>query len=306
MKKKLFGIIFTAAMVGAMSATTFAAQSGWTATDGRWWYDNGDGTYKHSGWHWVDDNKDGIAECYYFDEAGWLLVDDTTPDGCTVDENGAWTEQGVVQTKAVEDSAVNQQDEYTGVFEMLTVMNDDSLTVTKNEDGTYRFVKVVNGTVQYDRNARMEERKEGVDWVRFIDTEDNRVWIYYYDSRLKYSTAFDDWCEKPDYEKLAALKANRNFEGTFALEANSNYLLCVTKKSNNLYHFKHICDGELLYEYDAVPKQYEGNMCYDSVEFYDAAEGYYHVSYELDKTSDHYSYCCAGEGYADVWEPVGR
>ncbi len=64
-----------------------------------WWYDNGDGTYPHSAWVWLDGNKDGIAECYYFDKDGWMLANTRTPDGYTVNGNGAWVENGRVQVK---------------------------------------------------------------------------------------------------------------------------------------------------------------------------------------------------------------
>lgn len=65
-----------------------------------WWYDNGDGTFPASTWMWIDGNADGRAECYYFDEAGRMLSDTVTPDGYTVDENGAWT-LGFVRQKYV-------------------------------------------------------------------------------------------------------------------------------------------------------------------------------------------------------------
>ena len=55
-----------------------------------WWYDNGDGTFPISSWMWIDGNNDGIAECYYFDDTGRMLSDTVTPDGYTVDKNGAW------------------------------------------------------------------------------------------------------------------------------------------------------------------------------------------------------------------------
>lgn len=65
----------------------------------RWWYDNEDGTWLANGWHWVDGNRDNTAECYYFNNEGWLLTGTTTPDGYQVDNNGAWVSNGVVQTK---------------------------------------------------------------------------------------------------------------------------------------------------------------------------------------------------------------
>ena len=66
-----------------------------------WWYDNGDGTYPYSRWEWLDGNNDGIAECYYFDAEGWMLANTTTPDGYSVNADGAWIEGGKVQVKSV-------------------------------------------------------------------------------------------------------------------------------------------------------------------------------------------------------------
>ena len=64
-----------------------------------WWYDFGNGDYFKSSWQWIDGNQDGIAECYCFDENGWMYENTTTPDGYTVNENGAWTVNNIVQTK---------------------------------------------------------------------------------------------------------------------------------------------------------------------------------------------------------------
>jgi len=64
-----------------------------------WWFDFGNGDYFKSSWQWIDGNQDGIAECYCFDENGWMYENTTTPDGYTVNENGAWTVNNVVQTK---------------------------------------------------------------------------------------------------------------------------------------------------------------------------------------------------------------
>lgn len=73
----------------------------WIEEDGRWWYDAGNGIYLSNGWYWIDGNQDGTAECYYFDESGWMFADRMTPDNYTVDANGAWIENGVLQTKQV-------------------------------------------------------------------------------------------------------------------------------------------------------------------------------------------------------------
>lgn len=65
-----------------------------------------DNTYGHmyTGWKWIDDNGDGFAECYYFQELsdgrrGRLYKSTTTPDGFAVNEKGQWVENGHVITK---------------------------------------------------------------------------------------------------------------------------------------------------------------------------------------------------------------
>lgn len=65
----------------------------------RWWYDNGDNTWAANGWRWIDGNQDGVSECYYFDAEGWLLTSTTTPDGYNVNADGAWTVNGIVQSR---------------------------------------------------------------------------------------------------------------------------------------------------------------------------------------------------------------
>lgn len=106
MKKKLTAVLLTAILAITMSAPAFA--SGWMKGQGKnsekWWYQSNNGSTYLTGWQWLDGNGDGISECYYFDYNGWLLVNTTTPDGSTVNENGAWTVNGTVQTRSSADS----------------------------------------------------------------------------------------------------------------------------------------------------------------------------------------------------------
>ena len=77
------------------------AQADWVKGENKnaWWFDFGNGDYFKSSWQWIDGNQDGIAECYCFDENGWMYENTITPDGYTVNENGAWTVSNIVQTK---------------------------------------------------------------------------------------------------------------------------------------------------------------------------------------------------------------
>lgn len=100
MRKK--GMMTAAAamvMAAAMSMTSIAA--GWQKDDNGWRYGtNADNSTWYMGsWQWIDGNGDGIAESYFFDQNGYLLVNTTTADGFTVNADGAWVLNGVVQTK---------------------------------------------------------------------------------------------------------------------------------------------------------------------------------------------------------------
>ena len=67
-----------------MSAATTALAGQWQQNSKGWWWQEDNGTYPKSQWQWIDGNKDGIAECYYFDNSGYMLSNTTTPDGYVV------------------------------------------------------------------------------------------------------------------------------------------------------------------------------------------------------------------------------
>ena len=101
MRKRLITLLTAAALSAAMSMTAFAA--GWQQNTTGWWYGtNADNSQWYSNdWQWIDGNNDGTAECYYFDGNGYMAANTTTPDGYQVNENGAWVQNGAVQTKQV-------------------------------------------------------------------------------------------------------------------------------------------------------------------------------------------------------------
>ena len=99
-KNWIIKVFITTGLFIVLSANLVFA-SGWTKgiSKNAWWFDFGNGDYFKSSWQWIDGNQDGIAECYCFDENGWMYENTTTPDGYTVNENGAWTINNIVQTK---------------------------------------------------------------------------------------------------------------------------------------------------------------------------------------------------------------
>lgn len=106
-------VILAVAVTSFSCIMTVSAYAGnWVKNNTGWWYDNGNGTWPSSSWQWIDGNADGIAECYCFDGAGYCMINATTPDNYTVNDSGAWTVNGAVQTKSVNIQNVQKDDNY--------------------------------------------------------------------------------------------------------------------------------------------------------------------------------------------------
>lgn len=121
-----------------MCIPAFAGQ--WVSNTTGWWWQNDDGSWPANSWQWLDGNKDGVSEFYYFGKDGYLLVNTTTPDGYKVNADGAWTDNGVIQTK----TAATKQENPTSTSAQAT--DDYSGTyVEKWDDGT-----VITHTIVYN------------------------------------------------------------------------------------------------------------------------------------------------------------
>ncbi len=86
---KVRKILFTTICITAFTGIT-AFGGSFQKSGNAWWYDNGNGTYPKGTWAWLDPDNDGMAQCYYFDDNGWLLTSARTPDGHFVNDKGAW------------------------------------------------------------------------------------------------------------------------------------------------------------------------------------------------------------------------
>lgn len=99
MKKKFAAVTGGILLSVAMTIPVFAGS--WQSNTTGWWWRNDNGSYPVNTWEWLDGNRDGIAECYYFDGNGYMLTITTTPDGYFVNADGAWVQDGAVQVKNV-------------------------------------------------------------------------------------------------------------------------------------------------------------------------------------------------------------
>lgn len=96
-KKWMITGVLTAGLVLAAAPAAFAGE--WKQDDQGWWWQDDDGTYPADEWRWLDGNQDGTAECYYFNELGYLLTNTVTPDNYIVNDNGEWVLEGQLQTQ---------------------------------------------------------------------------------------------------------------------------------------------------------------------------------------------------------------
>lgn len=110
MRKGFIKVLTTTALLSMLaSSTVFAGQ--WKSDNNGWWYQNDDGSYPTNTWQWIDGNGDGVSESYYFNENGYMLTNTVTPDNYTVNADGAWTVNGVVQTQGQSTTASQSYDE---------------------------------------------------------------------------------------------------------------------------------------------------------------------------------------------------
>ena len=102
-------LLFTMSFVAAINISTFA------------------GT-----WQWIDTNGDGLAACYYFED-GALQSGGVTPDGFTVNQDGAWIVDGIVQQRSVLTDTAHENISFSGTTDTASTYN-----------GRYRFTRATS------------------------------------------------------------------------------------------------------------------------------------------------------------------
>jgi hypothetical protein len=148
----------------------------WKQDDTGWWWQNDDGTYVKGTWMWLDGDNDGIAQCYYFDASGYMWgAGNTTPDGYTLNQEGQWIVDGVVQTKQVEVKTATTTD--TSATSTNTDTNNTADSSQFYEDnGGFNEYGVSNTAIAMFAGTREENAKYGEVEVRGYN---NATTVYY-------------------------------------------------------------------------------------------------------------------------------
>lgn len=164
MKRKTLVILTVVGMLST-SMTSFAGE--WRKDEVGWWWLNNDGTYPINEWKWIDGNKDGVSECYYFGSDGYILMD-TVIEGYQVTSDGSWVVDGKTMTKVTEIKSQVEESAYTRGTR-FELEEGEYLVGYDFDEGTYNINLVSGkGTIRYK-----------------FDSGDS-------DERVSFSKSFDD------------------------------------------------------------------------------------------------------------------
>lgn len=183
--------------------TSFAGS--WKEEGGTWSYVKEDGSYPVNQWMWVDGNLDGYAECYCFDEDGYCLIDTTTPDGYTVDVNGAWTVNGAVQRRLSVSGTLRYYDKRTGLARLYAQEAGGIILSMYNENVQFavlnlepeRILTITDGNSEEEYNDKVSQihfrvKSENVrDWEQTIppswrDYQNKKVTIVFLEDKPRF------------------------------------------------------------------------------------------------------------------------
>ena len=146
--KKFIKVLSLSCILSSFFTLTAFAGAWLTAKDG-WWYRYDDGSYPTSQWVWLDGDNDGVSECYYFNERGYLITNTHSPDGCYVDANGAWVDSGRVQTRGQKKQASRfRRDWIYGVYQCHDEYLDAEMELGYYSDSGAMYIRI-EGNLSY-------------------------------------------------------------------------------------------------------------------------------------------------------------
>ena len=248
--KKIVALLMAMAMVVGSNMTVFA--SGWQQNTTGWWWQNDDGSWPANSWQWLDGNGDGVAECYYFDGNGYMLANTTTPDGYTVNADGAWTVNGEIQTQNV---AVNNGGAATGGVNHNAGYDPAHPLAGKIDEWNLRIsntglIGASGIPICYDNVQALLTNQMDKYYIapvgNSIDPETgNQMYVFQedYDKGVMLENAlyqwFCNWLNGMDFENMSEMDKAREiqkvlgqgvYEGMGSLERNAYYSVLIDKK----------------------------------------------------------------------------
>jgi hypothetical protein len=196
----------------SISTATAAFAGTWEQNNqGKWWYQEDDNSYPASTWEWIDANSDGLSECYYFDQNGYLLTNTMTPDGYTVNESGAWVNQGIIQQKPSTPNTVNEM-EKNGIQLLQTAnqkltqldsvdakgklqcqLSTQGIVIPVNADFLMQYHNLHNENMQFLLSANLNMLNENYNFSAFYTN--NYFYINMDDNKEKHKVEYSEIAE---------------------------------------------------------------------------------------------------------------
>ena len=193
-------IVFSTVLISmALSAVAFAGdgtQGQWKRNEIGWRWENADSSYPVSKWEWLDGNGDGVAECYYFDDRGYM-ASNMDVGGYWVNADGQWVDMyGTVQTKVMNNNVSfapaaqgneNENGNGSATGNGNTVVNNSS---TSFNDESWRDMFLPNGEINLNfdiagYNAYLEAKKNAMfdgqsheNWKDYLGYSIIPEWVY--------------------------------------------------------------------------------------------------------------------------------
>lgn len=201
MKKTILLIILSINTIIILLSPCFAGS--WEQDNFGWKYKNDAGIYVTSNWEWIDANNDGNKECFYFNELGYLLTNTITPDGYTVNANGEWVINNVVQHKASNVIIPKKEDEPTktdmkilGIDDSIKSYEDLNVTGDTSKEASHNILSQLKIRCQTVANNLYNENLKDIKVTDWSQSDKYEV-LSDYDSYL--DRFFEDYEIQVDY-----------------------------------------------------------------------------------------------------------
>ncbi|MDO4962279.1 MAG: hypothetical protein Q4E57_10605 [Eubacteriales bacterium] len=204
------------AATGAMLAGTAISAQAASLYNGQWCVENNgywfklteDGSvFLANTWYWIKDS-DGAIRCYYFDQNGWLATNQTI-SGNTVNEQGQWVVNGVVQTKTeAETDYATHSDLSTAKPAAAAATTTTTTTTTAAASGAAPATAQASGTAKTSTKKAYKSSGAG-------DNPANGTFTQAYESsRISGSTVSNNWANFTMTFSVSGVKSDDSGSGT--------------------------------------------------------------------------------------------
>ena len=212
--------VVASTVIIALAAGFTVIAGTWKSDANGWWYDEGNGSCLKSTWSWIDSNNDGVAECYYFDERGYMAANRDV-GGYWVNADGQWVDMyGTVQTKIVNNGLNNMPVAQNNINDTSAVQNDtNNVSVTQNN--------VNSDNVPSEWLPNGEANPEYVTWLQNLVNE--RIAIEQAEKEQKEKERQERNAAEAQKNAIEAQKNSDNDDGTSLEEKRERILNDINK-----------------------------------------------------------------------------